>query len=215
MRKRKNWQKILVIVPTIFLLFACNRLSNDSRSDSLLLVIRITGTDVEDNEVDFLQSDVAVLNQDTNTTTVAADAATVTFTAESLDPDPVLGTSPYFDILVTHYVVSYSRSDGKNQEGIDVPYSFDGALSARVMLDSQTDVSFVIVRAVSKLEPPLINLATGRGEGELKTTARIDFYGEDTLGNKVKATGYLTIFFADYVTKEEEGGGNNGGGGGN
>lgn len=206
----------MVIVPTIFLLFSCNPLSNDSRSDSLLLVVRITGTDVEANEVDFLQSDVSVLNPDTQTATVAADAAKVTFTAETLNPEPVLGTSHYSDILVTHYVVTYHRSDGKNQEGIDVPYSFDGAMSARVLIDSNTEVSFVVVRAVAKLEPPLINLATGRGEGELKTTARIDFYGEDTLGNKVQATGYLTVFFADYITKEEESSGEGeGGGGGN
>ncbi|UCE40330.1 MAG: hypothetical protein JSV17_12810 [Candidatus Aminicenantes bacterium] len=204
MRKMKNWQKILVMVPTLFLLFSCNRITNDSRSDSVLHVIRVTGMDIEDNEVDFLQSDVAVFNPETLTTTVAADAAKVTFTVASLDPAPWLGTSQYYDILVTHYVVTYSRSDGKNQEGIDVPYSFDGSLSARVPVDGQTEISFVVVRAVSKLEPPLINLATGRGEGELKTTARIEFYGQDTVGNKVKATGYLTIFFADYITKDEE-----------
>lgn len=207
MRKRKIWLKIMVIVPSIFLLFSCNPLSNDSRSDSLLLVVNVTGTDLDENEVDFLQSDVVVTNKDTGQATVAADAAKVTFTAETLEPEPALGASIYHDILVTHYIVTYSRSDGKNQEGIDVPYSFDGAMSARVMVDTQTDVSFIVVRAVSKLEPPLINLATGRGEGELKTTARIDFFGEDTAGNRVQATGYLTIFFADYITEEESSGG--------
>jgi len=203
MRKMKNWLKILVIAPAIFLLFSCNPIEDDSRSDSVLLIVRIMGTDIEDNEVDFLQSDVIVVIPDTGSSTVAADAAKVTFAAQSLDPEPWLGTSYYNEILVTHYVVTYSRSDGKNQEGVDVPYSFDGSLSVRIQLDAQTDVSFVVVRAVSKLEPPLINLTAGRGEGELKTTARIDFYGEDTLGNKVKATGYLTIFFANYITKEE------------
>jgi len=199
----KNWLKILVIVPAIFLLFSCNPIEDDSRSDSILLVVRITGTDVEDNEVDFLQSDVIVIDPDTGNGTVAADAAKVTFAAESLDPEPMLGSSHYFDIFVTHYVVTYSRSDGKNQEGVDIPYAFDGSLSARVQLDGQTEASIVVVRAVSKLEPPLINLTAGRGEGELKATARIDFYGHDTLGNKVKATGYLTIFFANYITDEE------------
>ena len=207
----KHWLKILVIVSAVFLLFSCNPIENDSRSDSVLLVVRITGTDIEDNEADFLQSDVIVTDPETGGGTVAADAATVTFTAQPLDPEPWLGTSQYFDLFVTHYVVSYSRSDGKSQEGIDIPYSFDGSLSARVQVDTQTDVNFVIVRAVSKLEPPLVNLATGRGEGELKVTARIDFYGHDTMGNNVKATGYLSIFFANYITQEEEptGGGGN------
>ena len=207
MRKTKNWLKILVIVPAVFLLFSCNPIEDDSRSNSLLLVLNITGTDIEENSVNFLQSDVVVNNPDTNSSTVAADAAVVTFTSESLDPQPWLGTSTYYNIFVTRYVVTYSRSDGKNQEGVDVPYSFDGTLTSQVEVGSETDVSFVVVRAVSKLEPPLKSLATGRGEGELKTTARIDFYGQDTLGNTVTATGYLTIFFANYITSDEEPGG--------
>ena len=206
MRKMKNWLKILVIVPSIFLLFSCNPIEDDTRSDSVLLVLRIMGMDIEDNAVDFLQSDVVMINQDTGAGTVAADSAKVTLTAQALDPAPWLGTSYYNDIFVTHYVVTYSRSDGKSQEGVDVPYSFDGSMSAMVAIDTQTDVNFVVVRAVAKLEPPLVNLATGRGEGELKTTARIDFYGHDTTGNNVKATGYLTVFFANYITEEESSG---------
>jgi len=203
MRKMKNWLKILVVIPAIFLLFSCNPIEDDTRSDSILFVVRMTGTDIEDNEVDFLQSDVVTINPDTGAAIVAADAAKVTFTAESLNPEPWLGTSYYSDIFITHYVVTYSRSDGKSQEGVDVPYSFDGSFSARVQIGSPTEVVFVVVRAVSKLEPPLLNLTAGRGEGELKVTARIDFYGHDTPGNKVKATGYLTIFFANYITDED------------
>jgi len=198
----KNWLKILVIVPAIFLLFSCNPLENDSRSDSVLLITRLQGTDVEGNSADFLQSDVLKTTSE-GQSTVAADAAVATFSTVSLDPEPFLGTSQYSDIFVTQYVVTYSRSDGKNEEGVDVPYSFDGSLSAKIQVDAESEVSFVVVRAVSKLEPPLVNLAAGRGEGELKTTARIDFYGHDTQGNKVMATGYLTIFFANYITDED------------
>ncbi len=194
----------MVVIPAIFLLFSCNPIEDDSRSDSVLLVVSITGTDLEDNDVDYLQSDVVMIDIDTGNSTVAADDAKVMFSTESLDPEPWFGTSHYSDVFVTHYVVTYSRSDGKSQEGVDIPYSFDGSFSARVQIGSSTEVSFIVVRAVSKLEPPLINLTAGRGEGELKTTARIDFYGHDALGNKVKASGYLTIFFANYITAEEE-----------
>ena len=200
----KNCLKILVVIPANFLLFSCNPIEDDSRSDSVLLVVSITGTDLEDNDVNYLQSDVVMIDIDTGNATVAADDAKVMFSAESLAPEPWLGTSHYSDVFVTHYVVTYSRSDGKNQEGVDIPYSFDGSFTARVQIGSSTEVSFIVVRAVSKLEPPLINLTAGRGEGELKITARIDFYGNDALGNKVKATGYLTIFFANYITEEEE-----------
>lgn len=199
----KNVLKLLVIVPILFLLFSCNPLEDDSKSDSLLVVLKIVSTDIEESEANFLESDVVEIG-DQGEAIVSDDAAIVTFTAKTLDPAPLLGTSHYNNIYVERYVVSYSRSDGKNQEGVDVPYSFDGAMSALVELDSQVDVSFIVVRAVAKLEPPLIDLRDGRGEGQLKVTAKIDFYGKDTIGNRVKATGYLSIFFANYADKKEE-----------
>lgn len=207
MRKMKNWLKILVFVPTLFMLFSCNPIEDDSKSDSVLLVVNILGTDIEDNEVNFLQSDVVTIDTQSGEATVSEDAVTATLAAQTLDPNPLLGTSYNNDIYVTRYVVSFSRTDGNNQEGVGVPYSFEGALTARVAVESQTDVSFILVRAVSKLEPPLINLREGRGDGVLKTTAKIDFYGNDTLGNKVKATGYLSVYFANYVDRESGGGG--------
>ncbi len=203
----KNWLKILVIVPGLFMLFACNPIENDSKSDSVLLIVNLLGTDVEENEVNFLQSDVVTIDSQTGEATVSDDTAKVTFMAQTLDPEPILGTSYNNDIYVTRYVVSFSRTDGNNQEGVGIPYSFEGSLTTRVEIDSQTDAVFILVRAVAKLEPPLINLSEGRGEGVLKTTARIDFYGHDTLGNKVKATGYLSVYFANYVDKESGGGG--------
>jgi hypothetical protein len=203
MRKMKNVLKLLVIVPTLFLLFSCNPLEDDSKSDSMLVVMQIVATDIEKTEVNFLESDVVVLDAE-GAATVVDDAAVVTLTAKTLDPNSLLGASQYNDIIVDRYVVSYFRSDGKNQEGVDVPYSFEGALSALVEIDSQVDISFVVVRAVAKLEPPLIDLRDGRGEGQLKVTAKIDFYGKDTIGNRVKATGYLTIFFANYADKKAE-----------
>ena len=35
-------------------------------------------------------------------------------------------------------------------------------------------------------------------------TATVDFYGHDLLNNKVTATGYLTIFFANYADQASE-----------
>ena len=207
MRKMKNWLKILVIVPALFSLFSCNPIEDDSKSDSVLLVVNLLGTDIEDNEVNFLQSDVVVVDTESGEATVSDDAVKATFTAKPLDPEPFLGTSYYNDIFVTRYVVTFSRTDGNNQEGVGVPYSFEGSMTAHVAVDSQTDVVFILVRAVSKLEPPLVNLIDGRGDGVLKTTARIDFYGHETLGNNVKATGYLNVFFANYVDQQSGGGG--------
>ncbi len=204
MKKTKNVLKITAILIVSFLVFSCNPIENESQSDSLLVVLSLTGTDIEGNEVDFLQSDVVVIDPDTGLPSVAADAAKATFTAKLIDPSPDLVASQYNSITVNRYTVTYIRSDGNNRQGVDVPYSFEGSLSALIDIDSTVQASFVIVREVAKLEPPLLNLREGRGEGVLQVTAKVDFYGQDMTKNKVKATGYLTVFFANYIDKKEE-----------
>lgn len=199
MRNVKKALKIMVILPSIFLLFSCNPLENDSESTSLLIVENITGTDIEGNKVNFLQSDVVRIDPVTGLESATADVADATLRASLLDAAPILGPSQYSDIILTRYVVSYSRADGKNTPGQDVPLPFEGSLSTLVKIGSAASISLVIVREVAKQEPPLINLIQGRGEGVLQVTAKVEFYGQDMVNNKVKATGYLTIFFANYI----------------
>lgn len=199
MEKAKNSLKITAVLTIIFFLLSCNPLEDETQSDSILVVVNMTGTTIEGSEVNFLQSDVVSVDPDTELSSVAADAAKATFTVELMDPASTLGPSHYNNILVTRYTVTYIRSDGKNTEGVDVPYFFEGSFSTLVEIDSTVEVSFVIVREVAKLEPPLLNLREGRGEGAIEVTAKVDFYGHDMTNNKIKATGYLTIFFANYT----------------
>jgi hypothetical protein len=163
--------------------------------------VNITGKDSSGNEANFLQSDVARVDTTTGVSYVTADTATATLKASMLDPKPALGASQYSDIIVTRYCVSYSRSDGKSVEGKDVPFSFEGSLSTLIKVNSTADISFVVVREVAKLEPPLVNLANSRDEGVIQCTAKIDFYGHDVVNNTVKATGYLAIYFGNYIDK--------------
>jgi len=199
MRRINLGWKAGATILALILLLSCNPIEDETKSDSLLIVEKITGTDLEGNEVNFLNSDVIKVNQDTGETYVTADAAKATLRATLLDPAPLMGASTYNDILVTRYVVTYTRSDGKNTPGVDVPYPIEGSLSALVRIDQTTDVSIIVVRETAKLEPPLRNLAIGRGDGVITATAKIDFYGEDMTKHKVKATGYLTIEFANYI----------------
>ncbi len=193
MKNRKKIHSLSVILPVLLILSACNPIEDETRSASILVVERIQGQDYEGNTADYLQSDVIKNNS------VFADVATATLRASTLDPAPMLGTSQYNDIVLTKYTVSYSRTDGKNTPGIDVPLPFEGTLSVLLRVGSSTGVSFVIVREVAKMEPPLIALAEGRAEGVLQVTARVDFYGHDLANRNVKATGYLPIYFANYV----------------
>jgi len=180
-------------------LLSCNPLENKTDSYSMLYIEAIRGANAEGDEADYLESDVVTVVD--GVSTVFEDPAIATIGAKLLDPNPVLGPSQYNDVLLTRYVVRYSRSDGRNREGVDVPYAFEGSLSTLVKVDSTTDVSIVLVRAAAKLEPPLLNLAVGRDAGEIEVTATIDFYGHDLMNKAVKVTGAIAIFFADWADK--------------
>lgn len=202
MKKLKNVLKITVILTAMYFLVSCNPISDDTQSSSLLIILTLTGTDIEDNDVNFLQSDVVQIDTDTGESFVTGDTATVTFTAKLLDPNSELTPSQYNDIQVTHYSIQYFRTDGKNTEGVDIPYSYTGSLSALVTIDSTVQVAFIIVREVAKLETPLIELRDGTEEGAITVTAKVEFFGHDLANNKVKATGYMTITFANFIDPE-------------
>jgi len=199
MKKAKFALKITALISVVFFFFSCNPLENTSQSNTLLVVLQILGTDIEDNAVEFLQSDVVKVDADTGLVYVVADSATVSLKAQIVDPSSEAQASFYNDIMVTRYVVSYSRADGNNQPGVDIPYSFEGSLSTLIPIGSSTEISFIIIREVAKMEPPLYSLAIGRDEGVLQVTAKVEFYGHDMANNKVKGTGYLAIFFANYT----------------
>jgi len=187
-----------VLLAASFLLTSCNPVENKSQSGSLLIVESLTGFDMQGNEGFFLQSDV--LNEDpaTGASSIRADLAKVIFRASTLDPDPLLGTSAYNDIQVTRYIVTFIRADGRNIEGVDVPYSFEGGLSVVVRIGTLTTVSFVIVREVAKQEAPLLNLRPASPGDILNVTAKVDFYGHDLANKTIKATGMLPVFFSNY-----------------
>jgi len=194
MNKEKLLFKTTILLVLIVVLVSCNPIENETLSNSMLIITSLTGYDIEGTTSSFLQSDVL-----TSLNTVTADTANVTFRAQLLNPDPIIGASQFNNIMVTHYVVTYFRSDGKNVEGTDIPYSFEGHMSSLVEIDGVAELSFVLVREVAKLEPPLINLHEGRGDGVLQLRAKVDFYGHDLVNQVVTVTGYLSIYFANYA----------------
>ena len=194
MNTTKKALRIAVIFSAFLALISCNPVEDDSESATMLLVDNMLGKDAEGKASNFLQSDVVL-----STGSIIADTASATLRAVTLDPDPLLGTSPYNDIVITRYIVSYSRTDGRNVPGVDVPYPFEGSLSTVVKAGSTSTISFVVVREVAKIEPPLVGLADLGEEMVLACTAKVEFYGHDNVNRTVKATGYLTIYFANYV----------------
>jgi hypothetical protein len=126
--------------------------------------------------------------------TIFADSASVTFALEAKDPGgPPLG--PANQITVNRYRVRFIRSDGRNTEGVDVPYAFDGAFT-RTVADTAT-VAFTLVRAQAKAEAPLGALVSNLLV--ISTIAEITFYGHDQTGREVLVTGQIGVHFANWA----------------
>ena len=150
-----------------------------------------------------LSSDVLTVKDDV--ATFFSDPARVQFSLGLKDPGP--STSPSTPtqnnfITVNRYHVRYTRSDGRNTEGVDVPYAFDGAFTVTVSGD--TTAGFILVRNQAKEEAPLKALACGtRGlcGGNpviISTIAEVTFYGHDQTGREVSVVGNIGVTFADF-----------------
>lgn len=178
---------------------ACNPVENESQSASRLILDGITGIDIEGNAANFLNSDVVLMDAGAGSLSWRADVATATFSVIPYDPEPIVGTSSYFDVQITRYTVTFVRSDGRNVPGRDVPFSFEGQLSVKIPVNGTGSVTFVIVREVAKQEMPLLGLYPANIGDVLNMTAVIEFFGHDLAGRMVKATGYLPVYFANYA----------------
>jgi hypothetical protein len=100
-------------------------------------------------------------------------------------------------ITVTRYRVVFKRSDGRNTQGVDVPYAFDGAATGTFDANGGS-LSFALVRAQAKIEAPLKALIGGGGDIIISTIAEVTFYGRDQNGNDVQVTGTMSVNFADW-----------------
>lgn len=202
---RKRSLRVAALLGAAAVLVACNPIENQSQSATLLIVENMLGTDHLGNNVNFLESDV--VQGEATAPIYVADMAIASLRASSLNPNPNLGVSQYYNIQLTRYVVTFIRSDGRNVPGVDVPYTFEGSVSVLIQVGRTVDVPFVIVRQVAKIEPPLNSLRGGYPDEVLNVTAKVDFYGHDLANRAVTTSGYLPVYFANYIDLVEGGGG--------
>ena len=142
-----------------------------------------------------LQSDVLTEGS------IFEDPGRVIFSLALKDPgtaeSPTAPTTANF-ITVTRYHVRYLRSDGRNTPGVDVPYPFDGAMTATVG-DGGATAILTLVRIQAKVEAPLAALVAQGGQLAISTIAEVTFYGKDQAGRQVSVTGNIGVTFADWA----------------
>jgi hypothetical protein len=101
-------------------------------------------------------------------------------------------------VTLTRYRITFRRADGRNTPGVDVPFGWDGGLSATIAAGSTGEVGFEMVRHSSKTEPPLRNLVQNGGQIYIYTIAEITFFGRDQNGNEVSVTTNVDVAFSDF-----------------
>jgi len=172
-------------VAAIGLSASCSSVLRDSRSPALLTVTSLATTNGTGN---VLQSDVSTGG------VVTADAADAKLTSSM--KDVAVAPTPNNQITITRYHVDFVRADGRKIEGVDVPYSFDGAVTTAIPGNGTSQVRIEIVRVSAKQESPLVQLVNN--PVSLSTIAVVTFYGTDAVGNEVSAAGQMTVNFANF-----------------
>jgi hypothetical protein len=195
MNRTKFVLKILAILPCVLILVSC-QLSDEHASNSILLVVEVVGHTDAGDTADFLQSDVS------DAGIIVSDIVSATLEAKLKEPESI-GAGPSYKnrIFIHTYEIRYTYVDSLNMATTAVPATFQGSLSVGIDIDSSASIEFVIVREQAKAASPLSNIVQIGLEPPrvLQVVAQITFYGDDIAGNPVQATGYLTIYFADYA----------------
>ncbi len=131
---------------------------------------------------------------------VLEDLGKVTLHIAMKDVTVATGTEPTANnaITINRYHIDFVRSDGRNTQGVDVPYSVDGAVTGTITT-SPTSLVFSLVPVQRKLEAPLLALRNQGGAIAIMTIADVTFYGSDQAGNAVAVTGSISVNFADWA----------------
>jgi hypothetical protein len=187
---------------------SCGNVVRTGRSPSLLVIDSLTGASgaTPTSFSSVLDSDVITIvtkqinGASVQVATIFDDPGQVQLHIDLKDagtPTAPISPSALNSVTINRYEVVYTRADGLNTQGVDVPYTFDGAITATVTV-SPSQIGFLLVRTQAKEEPPLVALSQGGGSKVISTIANVTFYGADQAGNAVSVTGSISINFADF-----------------
>lgn len=196
-RAASRWLAVGISILAVAGMSACGKITTDGRSSSYLIIDLLQGASgaKPDSFATVMQADVMTKGS------VFEDPGKVTMRIALKDLGT--GASPTAPtaantVTVTRYRVVFRRSDGRNTQGVDVPFAFDGAATGTFGA-SASSLVFVLVRAQAKLEPPLLELRGSGGAILISTLADVTFYGQDQNGNQVAVTGTISVNFADWA----------------
>jgi hypothetical protein len=179
----------------------CNALENKSTSASMLQIVSLTGNDLKGEE-----GSTTVFSDVETNGSIINDNGVAEVRAYPLDP--LLNSediTPYMEVMVDQIDVEFKRTDGRNVEGVDVPYRFTQPMSMVVPFSAAIKIPFILIRHVAKEQAPLLALREVPSQGHvLQLVAIVTIYGKDLGGHRVApVSGPLSVWcsnFADTAT---------------
>ena len=200
-RSRALWAAAAALGAAL-ILPGCTKQQTQGAASSYLIIDSFAAArgNTPDEESGTLDSDVLFKSNANDPGTVFPDVARFILRLGMKDPgsptNPTEPTSANF-ITVTRYHVKFVRADGRNVQGVDVPFEFDGAATATVRAEG-AELQIMLVRQQAKLESPLMALRGMGGQLVIGTIAEVTLYGKDQAGRDVSVKGSISVNFADF-----------------
>jgi hypothetical protein len=190
--------RLCAVISFGFAAASCGTIAREGTASSFLIVKALEGASGAAPSAfgSTLSSDVVTIVK--TVPTIYEDLGRAQFVLALKDPgSPESPAAPSQANWITldRYHVRYIRSDGRNVEGVDVPYAFDSGITATVTTED-TSVGFLIVRTQAKMEAPLAALAGSAIV--VSTIAEVTFYGHDQTGRTVSVTGNIGVSFGNF-----------------
>jgi hypothetical protein len=114
-------------------------------------------------------------------------------------PTAPLGPSTLNEVTLSRYRVRYVRTDGRNTQGVHVPWGFDAGMTVTIPANGSAQAVFELVRHSAKEEPPLKQLANLGSASLINTICEVTFYGQDLSGNEIVVTANIACNFGDFA----------------
>lgn len=190
--------KIIGLIIMALAMVSCNAGENLSTSGSMLQFISLTGNDLAGEP----GSTTVFSDVETNGSIINDNGVAL---LKALPLDPLLeNPTPYMEVLVDQIDIEFKRTDGRNVEGVDVPYRFTQPISVLVPFSTEVAIPFVLIRHVAKLEAPLLALREWVNQGKiLQLVAVVTIHGKDKGGHRVApVTGYLSVWCSNFADTE-------------
>lgn len=196
--------KLLVLIIAALALASCQAKEDDSTSASFLVITSLTGNDLAGKA-----GSTTVFSDVITNGSIINDSAVAVVTALTYNPtedSEAHDITYYMNVIVDQVDVEFMRTDGKNTEGVDVPYHFSQPMNMLVEVDKTASIPFILIRHVAKMESPLIQLRDFPSEEVvLQLVAKVTMHGKDLAGHRIApVSGYLTVWCANFADATPE-----------